>query len=141
MRKDSGDEGGKAEDTLPKFMDETAVAKMEEGGEKRTNKETFIETADSISSVSVGDDVLIKENIKDNTPDEIEEINEEAGDGVRESDNNKGKDEFGEGHLNIDGSLRVNFDAEHNHEAINDETKNKDEVRDISEGFPDRENG
>lgn len=41
--------------------------------------------------------------------------------------------------MNVDGGLRVDFDTEHDHEAVDDETKNENKVGDISEGFPDGE--
>jgi len=68
---------------------------MEKSGKKRTIKQTPTKTTDFISSLGIGDDILIEENIEDDTPDEIEEIDDETGNGVRESDKNESENEFG----------------------------------------------
>ena len=77
------------------------------------------------------------QNVGDHNGGEMEKIDDERGDGVREGDKEKSNDGFGKGVGERGGGLRIDFLAEHNTEADADEDEDEEEVGEVAENFPD----
>lgn len=111
---------------------------MKSVGEHVGDNVVFV--GDFFGNGCIGKDVLV-EKLDNKDDGQVHDVDEETGDGVGKTDEESGDDEFGEGVLDADDGLGVEFGTKHDGETDDDEDDYQEEVGDVAEGFPDAEDG
>ncbi len=89
----------------------------------------------------VGNNPCRGNEIDDKIDEEVHDVDHEADDRITKSNENQGDEEVGEGALDSDNCLGVDFSAQHNHDAHDDKHDDVERICKVAEYFPEGQEG